>query len=164
MKLAYFESLFSIASVVLNPLHEVSPEHFILQPEEVFALTSMGIAMDEFLSCQPKKNMVYSTQDKLEALQDLVNRIEDEIEHCQKEKVTNLKMARYEHKIMVLNATKNYLCDNIDIDILNAYKRQYPKWNKGLGKSNTEALVEEACDLKGKGQSLGITYKLAMVP
>ncbi|MDR3503274.1 MAG: hypothetical protein P4L79_11920 [Legionella sp.] len=148
----------AIQQGLLNPLHAVSPEHFILQPEEVFAPTSMGIAMDEFLSYQPKKNMAYSTQDKLEALQDLVNRIEDEIEHCQKEKVTNPKMTRYEHKIMVLNATKNYLCDNIDIGILNAYKQQYPKWSKALGKSNTEALVEEAVDLKRKGVSLGITY------
>ena len=34
----------------LNPLREVSPEHFILQPEEVFAPTSIGIVMDAFLS------------------------------------------------------------------------------------------------------------------
>jgi hypothetical protein len=148
----------AIQQGLLNPLNEVSPEHFILQPGEVFAPTSMGIAMDEFLSYQPGKNMVYSTQDKLEALQDLVNRIELEIEHCQKEKIENPKMTRYEHKIMVLNATKNYLCGNIDIDILNTYKQQYPKWNKAFGKSNTEVLVDEAVELKGKGHSTGITY------
>lgn len=114
--------------------------------------------MNEFLSYQPKKNIVYSTQDKLEALQDLVNRIEVEIEHCQNQKRTNPKMTRYEHKIMVLNATKNYISDNIDIDILNAYKQQYPKWDKAFGKSNTKELVDEAFELKEKRRSLGITY------
>jgi hypothetical protein len=77
-------------------------------------------------------------------LHDLVSQIKDRIDYFIKQMRKNPQIQWYSHKIAVLNATKNYLYDNIEIDTLEDYKRVYPKWDKAVGVSNTKNLVIEA--------------------
>lgn len=81
-------------------------------------------------------------------LQDLVNRIENEIEYCKKQKEKYPRVQLYSDKIWVLNATKNYVRGNIGLDILEEYMRIYPKWDKDSETSDTKTLVHEAISLK----------------
>lgn len=77
-------------------------------------------------------------------LHDLVSQIKDRIDYFITQMKKHPKIQWYSHKIAVLNATKNYLYDNIGIDTLEDYKRVYPKWDKAVGVSNTRNLVNEA--------------------
>ncbi|KTC92450.1 hypothetical protein OQJ18_10510 [Fluoribacter dumoffii] len=81
-------------------------------------------------------------------LQDLIKRIEDEITCCQKQKEEHPRLQHYSDLLPVLNATRNYLCGNIGLNILEEYMQVYSKWNKPLGFTNTEALISEAIAFK----------------
>jgi hypothetical protein len=131
-----------------NPLQALDPETLRLSPEDIFPPTSIGV--DEFIANKPKCDASYSPTEKLESLRELAGRIQEEIIHCEQQRQKYPNIERYGHKVTVLNATKNYLCGNIDIDILHAYMDKYPKWNKAFGRSNIKNLVIEALDLKGK--------------
>lgn len=81
-------------------------------------------------------------------LQDLISRIETEIDYCNQQKAKYLIMQRFNHKIAVLRAAKNYLCGKIGSETLNEYMRLYPKWEKAFGASNTITLINEAIEFK----------------
>ncbi|PWY57564.1 hypothetical protein DGG96_00235 [Legionella qingyii] len=82
-------------------------------------------------------------------LQDLVGRIEAGIAYCKRQKEMYPRIQQYSDKISVLNATKNYVCGNIGLDLLEEYMRIYPKWDKDPEDEDTKALIYEARALKG---------------
>jgi hypothetical protein len=85
-------------------------------------------------------------------LQDLVGRIEEGIASCKRQKEMYPRMHQYSDKISVLNATKNYVCGNIGLDLLEEYMRMYPKWDKDPEVADTKALIHEARAFKGDPQ------------
>ncbi|WP_392538789.1 hypothetical protein [Legionella sp. 227] len=96
----------------------------------------------------PPKNTVESQ------FQSLLNRIEDEITYCKQQKEKRPRFQQYSDQLSVLNATRNYLYDNIGFNILEEYMRIYPKWDKSLQASTTKILINEAIAFKNGQQQL----------
>ncbi len=111
----------------------------------------LGGDVSHFVSPKAQQNIEESKRTFIQ-LQDLVHRIEEEITHCKKQKEKYPKMQQYSDKILVLNATKNYVYGNIGYDILEEYMRIYPKWNTDSEASDTKALVYEAMVFKSDPQ------------
>ncbi|MCW8408638.1 hypothetical protein OQJ13_06575 [Legionella sp. PATHC035] len=100
-----------------------------------------GIGLFASLKAPPKNTLESQ-------FQSLVNRIEDEITYCKQQKEKHPRFQNYSDQISVLNATRNFMYDNIGFNLLEEYMRIYPKWDKSFEASTTKILIHEAIAYK----------------